>query len=156
MNSHWKDNEMAGKWGWGGWQEIMRCHIFNVLGNYIFSLFLAATKQLYEWFSPSVCLSVTPFWLCSYHRIIRTFSGVITNNRSDVHTKGQGERSKVKVTEVNTQISRFRTITPVWFHIWWWNEMMHRAWCCLGEVPYCFSRSSIRFQGHTDKKSSIL
>ena len=71
-------------------------------------LFLAATKQLYEWFSPSVCLSVcvsvslsvrpsvctyvTPFWLCSHHRIIMKFSGVITNDRSDVHAKSQGQR----------------------------------------------------------------
>ena len=23
---------------------------------------------------------------------------------------------------------------------------MHKAWCCLEEVPYCFSRSSVRFQ----------
>ena len=30
--------------------------------------------------------------------------------------------SKVKVTEVNTQLSRFRTVTPVWIHIWWWND----------------------------------
>ena len=46
--------------------------------------FLAATKQLYEWFSPSLRptarLSVTPFWLCSHHRIIMNFSGVITND----------------------------------------------------------------------------
>ena len=115
----------------------------------LLGIFLAATKQLYEWFSPSVrrkldcvatgfiyddavnftvdvcpsvCLSVTPFWLCSHHRIIMKFSGVITNDRSDVHAKGQGQRSKVKVTEVNTQLSRFRTLTPVWIHIWWWND----------------------------------
>ena len=97
----------------------------NILGQ-----FLAATKQLYEWFSPSVCLSVcpsvrlsvTPFWLCSHHRIIMKFSGVITSDRSDVHAKGQGQRSKVKVTEVTTQLYRFRTVTPVWIHIWWWND----------------------------------
>ena len=53
--------------------------------------FLAVTKQLYEWFSLSVCLSVTPFWLCSHHLIITKFSGVITNDRSDVHAKGQGQ-----------------------------------------------------------------
>ena len=70
----------------------------------------------------SVCLSVTPFWLCSHHRIIMKFSGVITNDKSDVHAKGQCQRSKVKVTEVNTQLNRFRTVTPVWIHIWWWNE----------------------------------
>ena len=43
---------------------------------------------------PSVCLSVTPFWLCSHHRIITEFSGVITNDRSDVHAKGHGQRSR--------------------------------------------------------------
>ena len=71
---------------------------------------------------PSVRLSVTPFWLCSHHRIIMKFSGVITSDRSDVHAKGQGQRSKVKVTEVTTQLNRFRTVTPVWIHIWWWND----------------------------------
>ena len=71
---------------------------------------------------PSVCLSVTTFSPCSHHRIIMKFSGVITMFKSDVHAKGQGQRSKVKVTEVNTQLSRFRTLTPVWIHIWQWNH----------------------------------
>ena len=66
---------------------------------------------------PSVCLSirpsVTPFSQCCHHRIIMKFSGVITNDKSDVHAKGQGQRSKVKVTEVNTQLKRFRTVTLV-------------------------------------------
>ena len=82
--------------------------------------FLAATKQLYEWLSPSICpsvrLSVTPFWLCSHHRIIMKVPGVINNIRSDVHAKGQGQKSKVKVTEVKTQLKRFRTVTPIWIH----------------------------------------
>ena len=30
-------------------------------------------------------------------------------------------RSKVKVTEVTTQLNRFQTVTPVWIHIWWWK-----------------------------------
>ena len=71
---------------------------------------------------PSVRLSVTPFSPCSHHRIIMKFTGVITMVKSDVHAKGQGQRSKVKVTEVNTQLSRFRTLTPVWIHIWQWNH----------------------------------
>ena len=152
----------------------------------------------------SVCLSVTPFWLCSHHRIIMKFSRVITNDKSDVHAKGQGQRSKVKVTEVNTQLNRFPTVTPVWIHIWWWNdayslmmlrrgallflkvilqisrshgskkrqiwprlgvsglqllfeftngyEIMHKAWSSIEEVPYCFWRSSVKFQGHTALK----
>ena len=34
-------------------------------------------------------------------------------DRGDVHARGRGQRSKVKVTEVKTQLSRFRTVTPV-------------------------------------------
>ena len=153
----------------------------------------------------SVCLSVTPFSLCSHHCIILKFSGVITNHKSDVHAKGQGQRSKVKVTEVTTQLNRFRTVTPVWIHIWRWNdayslmmlrrgallflkvirqisrsrgskkhwiwprlgvsglqlqfeftngyEMKHKAYSRTEEVPYCFWRSSVKFQGHTALKS---
>ena len=71
---------------------------------------------------PSVCPSHlfhhVPIIVC----IIMKFSGLITMVRSDVHATGQGQRSKVKVTEVNTQLSRFRTLTPVWIHIWQWNH----------------------------------
>ena len=31
--------------------------------------------------------------------------------------------------------------------------MMHKAWCSMEEVPYCFSRSSGRFQCHTGQQS---
>ena len=34
--------------------------------------------------------------------------------------------------------------------------MMHKAWCCLEEVPYCFSRSSVKFQGHAAKKIIVF
>ena len=30
--------------------------------------------------------------------------------------------------------------------------MMHRAWSSIVEVPYCFSRSFVKFQGHTALK----
>ena len=44
-------------------------------------------------------------------------------------------------------MGRFRTATPVWIHRWLWNiaQSLKRK----GEVPYCFPRSSIKFQGHT-------
>ena len=74
------------------------------------------------WMVQSVCPSVTPFWLCSHHHIIMKFSGAITSDKSEVHAKGQGQRSKVKVTEVTTQLNRFRTVTPIWIHKWWWND----------------------------------
>ena len=31
--------------------------------------------------------------------------------------------------------------------------MMHKAWSSIEEVPYCFWRSSVKFQGHTAKKN---
>ena len=131
------------------------------------------------------------------------FSGVITIDKSDVHANGQGQRLKVKVTDAKTQFSCFRTITPVWIHIWWrhdvqglmWHrrgallffkvicqisrshrtkhsqfwpnlgifglehqfeftdgyEMMHKVWSTVEEVPYCFSRSSVKVK--RDKNS---
>ena len=103
---------------------------------------------------PSVCPSVTPFSPCSHHRIINKFSGVITNDKSDVHAKGQGQRSKVKVTEVTTQLNCFRTVTPVWIHIWWWNDayslmMLRRGALLFLKVIHQISRS------HGSKKHRI-
>ena len=95
---------------------------------------------------PSICPSVTPFWLCSHHRIIMKFSGVITNDQSKVHAKGQDQRSKVKVTEVTTQLNRFRTVTPVWIHIWWSNDayslmVLRRGALLVFKVIHQISRS---------------
>ena len=99
-------------------------------------LSLTPFSQPSSYVNGSVCLSVChTFSLCSHHGIIMKFSGVITNDRSDVYAKGQGQRSKFKVAEVKTQLSRFRTITPVWFHIWWWNDaqslVLFRRWVLL-------------------------
>ena len=88
---------------------------------------LAATKQLNEWYFLSVRPSVRPsvrhtfltMFPSSYHHEI---SGVITRDQGKVHAKGQGQRLKVKVTEVTTQLNRFRAVTPVWIHMWWWND----------------------------------
>ena len=32
--------------------------------------------------------------------------------------------------------------------------MMQKAWSMLGEVPYCFSMSSVKFKGYINKKSA--
>ena len=93
---------------------------------------------------PSVRLSVTPFWLCSHHPIIMKF--IITSDKSDVYAKGQGQRSKVKVTEVTTQLNRFWTVTPVWIHIWWWDDaysliMLRRGALLFFKVILQISRS---------------
>ena len=126
------------------------------------SNFLAATKQLYEWYflyicpsvHPSVGPSVTPFWLCSHHCIIMKLSGVISKGQGKVHAKGQGQRWKVKVTEVTTQLNCFQTVTPVWIHMWWWNDayslmMLRRGALLFFKVMSQISRS------HASKKWRI-
>ena len=38
------------------------------------------------------------------------------------------------------------------FEFTYCNEMMHKAWSGIGEVPYCcFSRPSVKFKSHTAK-----
>ena len=105
----------------------------------------------------SVCPSVTPFWLCSHHRIITKFSGVITNDKSVVHAKGQGQRSKVKghKGKQNRRIWPRLGVSGLWLQFEFTNgdEMMNKAWSSIEEVPYCFSRSSGKIQGHTALKS---
>ena len=64
-------------------------------------------------------------------------------------------RSKVKVTEVMTPFSRFRTLIPVWIHIWWWNDaqslmLLRRGALFFFKVTRQISRS------HGLEKSSIL
>ena len=103
----------------------MKCSPHNLRA---FIRFLAATKQLYECFRPSVRLSATPFSLCYCHSIIMK---CITIDRSDVHAKSQGQRSKVKVTEVKTifaQIWAFPDCNSSY------NIQMATKWCTKLEV----------------------
>ena len=72
---------------------------FPVLDSAIGNGFLAATKQLYEWFGPSVCPSVCPSHLFDYVPI------VITNDRSNVHAKGQGQRSRSQRSQPHLTLS---------------------------------------------------
>ena len=90
-------------------------------------IFLAATKQLYEWYFLSVCPSVrlsvrhtflTMFPSSYHHEIFRSYYQwqkwrPCKRSRSEV--KGQGHRG-------HDPNFRFRTVTPVWIHIWWWND----------------------------------
>ena len=63
---------------------------------------------------------------------------------------------KVKVREQRSRSQRSWAHLAVsgpllQFEFTYGDEMMHTAWCCLGEVPYCFWRLSVKFQGHTAK-----
>ena len=122
-------------------------------GQILKMLFLAATKQLYEWFSPSVRLSVchtflTMFLSTYHHEIFRIYY------QWQKWRPCKRSRSKVKVTEVTTQLNRFRTVTPVWIHIWWWNDayslmILRRGALLFLKVIHRISRS------HGSKKRRI-
>ena len=65
------------------------------------------------------------------------------------------QRSKLNVTRGQTQFSRFRTVTPVWIHIWWWNDAQSLMWHRRGallffKVIHQISRS------YVTKKSPLL
>ena len=61
--------------------------------------------------------------------------------------------TRYKTSPILTQIGRFRTIGQSQLsNPSDGSEMMHKAWNRIEEVPYCFSRSSIKFQVHTALK----
>ena len=99
---------------------------------------------------PSVRLSVCLWHLFHYVPIIissRNFLGLLPMTEvmfmQKVKVRGQRSRSQPNLTISGPQL-QFEFTND--------DEMMHKAWCCLGEVPYCFSRSSFKLQGHTAKK----
>ena len=94
---------------------------------------------------PSVRLSVrhtflTMFPSLYHHQIFRSYY------QWQKWRPCKRSRSKVKVTEVTTQLNRFWTVTPVWIHIWWWNDaysliMLRRGALLFFKVIRQISRS---------------
>ena len=89
--------------------------------------FLAATKQLYEWFSLSVRLSVHPSF-CLSHLFVYVPIIVSSWNFQELlpMTKVMCMQ-KVKVRDQRSRSQRsqpnhLRIVTPVWIHIWWWKD----------------------------------
>ena len=100
-----------------------------------------------------VCLSVTPFSLCSNHRIfiyIYEIFRSLTIDRSDARAKGQGHRSKVMVTQVKINF------VPIWAfpdRNSGLNSQLATKWCTKLEVAgKTFSRSFVKIQDHTGQK----
>ena len=89
---------------------------YNSARLLIFSCDQAALKTLIS-VRPSVCHSFLTMFLSSYHlEIFRSYY------HPQTWCPCKRSKSKVKVTEVLTSFSRFRTVTPVWIHIWRWND----------------------------------
>ena len=94
-----------------------------------------------QFIRPSFGLSITPFR--SYYQWQRW----CPCKRSKSEVKGQGHSSKHNLAFSGPWLQ---------FEFTYDDEMMHKTWCCIGEGLYCFSRSSVKFQGHTGKKNRRL
>ena len=103
------NSPMAPKWCTKLEVALKRCPI-------VFSCDQAALQMVFS-VRLSVCLShlfdyvFTMFPSSYHHEIFRSYY------HGHKWCPCKRSRSKVKVTEVNTQLSRFRTLTPVWIHI---------------------------------------
>ena len=64
--------------------------------------------------------------------------------------KVRGQRSRSQMSTPNLAVSRLQ----LQFEFTYGNEIMHTAESSIEEVPYCFSRSSVKFQGHTALKTA--
>ena len=98
---------------------------------------------------PSVCPSVRLSHLFDYVPIIGSswnFQELShwTRVRSMQKVKVRGQRSRSQRSRPNLTVSGLQ----LQFEFTYDDEMLHIAWCCIEEVPYCFSRSSVKFQGH--------
>ena len=143
------------------------------------------TKQIYEWFSLSVRLSVPPFSLCTLHCIIMKFSRFIIIDKSDVHATQVrihgwiwNDAQSLKWCRTGVLFFLFKVICKISrshrpkYRQFWLElkvsglylqfeftdgyKMMHKAWRGIEEVPCCVLRSSVKFQGHMGRKMTVL
>ena len=106
---------------------------------------------------PSVCLSVRPSVCLShlFHHVpiivsswnfqeLLPWSKVMSMQK----VKVRGQRSRSQRSTPNLAVSGLL----LQFEFTYGSEIMHTAGSSIEEVPYCFSRSSVKFQGHTALK----
>ena len=150
----------SAKWRRAASSEAKACPIMSVFGdcskqnvcNICHSdEFLAATKQLWsrtlQSVRPSVCHTFFTMFLSSYHHeIFRSYYywQVTSMQKSRSEVKGEGHRRSNPNLAVSGQLLQF--------DFTYGDEMMPKAWCGTKEIPSCFSRSSVKFQGHTGQK----
>ena len=95
----------------------------------------------------SISPFVTPF---HYVRIIVSSSKELlpmTKVRSMQKIKVRGQRSRSHRSKPNLTVSG----PLLQFEFTYDDKMTHKAWSSTEEVPYCFSRSSIKCQGNMGK-----
>ena len=95
-------------------------------------------------------LSVRPsdtFWTMFLPSYQHEFSGAITIDKSDVHAKGPGQKSKVNVTEVKTNLAPIAPICMFPDCDSSLNSPMTMKWCAI-----VFQGHLFKYQSHTGQK----
>ena len=130
-----------------------------LLNKYVFDsnvIDILSCDQAALWMVPSVCLSVRltvrPSVCLSHHF---DYVPIIVSSWNFQELLPMTEVKSMQKVKVRCKRSRSQRSTPnlaisgswLQFEFTYDDEMMHRAWCCLEEVRYCFSRSFVKFQG---------
>ena len=149
---HFISFKKTGRWGFS-------CMLIETFNNTLYTtvyFWLQPSSSMHCSVRQSVRLSVTPFSLWSHRRVIMKSLGVITIGRCDFHAteevKCQGHRGQNNCwPDLGVSVPA----TPVYIHRWVRNDAQSLKG--FKEVPCCFSKSSVKFQGHTGQiKSTIL
>ena len=142
------------------WIRPVKRPAYAIVYNYhgvICHFLLRPSSSMNGIFYPSVCLpvclSVCPSHLFDYVPIILSswnFQELSPRTRVTAmqKVKVRGQRSRSQRSQPNLTVSGLQ----LQFEFTCDDEMIHIASCCLGKVPYCFSKSSVKFQGHTTLK----
>ena len=111
-----------------------------------------AVLWMVQFFCPSVRLSIRLSQLFNYGLIVSStnFQELLPMKEvmSMQKVKVRGQRSRWLRSKHNLAVSG----PQLQFEFTYDDEVIHEALCSLGKVPYWFSRSSIKFQGHIAKK----
>ena len=116
---------------WREWQKILGWQSRDLAKWAWLSVFSCDQAALWmvQFVRLSVCHTFLTMFPSSYHhKIFRSYY------QWQKWRPCKRSRLKVKVTEVNTKLSR--TVTPVWIHIWWWNDPQSLMWLRRGALLF--------------------
>ena len=91
-------------------------------------------------------------WLWNYaqslkcHRRRALFKVILEISRSH----------RTKTSSIFTRIERFRTVTPVWIHQWFWNDAQSLKYHRRGALLFFKVRWFDKFQGHTGQNFNVI
>ena len=127
------------------WDTVFSISVAIWFGARLERLPFLASTSVYLSVRLSVSHTFLTMFSSSYHPEIFC---IINIDRRDVHAKGQRHRGQSKFCP-NMGISG----PKLQFDFTDGYEIMHIAWSSIEEVPYCFSRSYVKFHGHRGQKN---